>query len=106
MVAVFLAQHGTAAGRENHVAGRGGQLGQQLGLAVAEGLFALFLEILADRGAKHFFQSLVQIDEGHVQTARELASYRGFSGAGHADQRAALAHDEKGILSLSDGPSL
>ena len=63
-------------------------------LAQAKSLLTLFLEVLADGGTKHFLQPVVEIDKGHAQTARELASHGGFAGAGHADQRTALAHGE------------
>ncbi|MNV70313.1 hypothetical protein D3C71_1632710 [compost metagenome] len=89
---IFGAQHGAAAGGQDHATSLPGHVGQGLRLQVAKAGFALGLEEAADGGADGLFQPVVQVDEGHPRPVGQLAADGGFAGAGHADQCAADLH--------------
>lgn len=85
LLAVGFPQHGAAA-RGQHAVGLGGQVGDGGLLEVAEGDFALPLEVIADRAADALLDHVVGIDEGKVQACAQAPAHCGLSGAGQPDE--------------------
>ncbi|MCY1307505.1 hypothetical protein D9M70_574310 [compost metagenome] len=85
MLAVGLAQHGAAAGRQ-HAVGVGGQVGDDRLLDVAEGGFALAIEKITDRAADALLDHMIGVDEGSVQPSAQPPAHCGLSGAGQPDK--------------------
>ena len=98
---VFLACDHAAAARDDKSAASG-NIGEDLGLLLAERIFAAFKDKICAGSADHLLKSVVEVDMLSTCDLRQALANARLSGSGHSNEGDVLLGERQGLGDFHD----